>query len=323
MLPCAARSNVRLVFLNRRDYPGSSPLTPDERARLGSLDVQTRATALRSLGGEIGAFLAWFVRSQGLPPVTTIDGVRVGGIALVAWSLAHLVTCPLLAYPDELPETTRSILHTHLRTYCALCSPAFTFGISTAHLYTPLAEDHISPDERASRFNTWVSAYYTYSAEAIATHDPSLLTDEPLPYPTPPESDFTSANRRPPSVLAMSAADRAQVAWSAAFNTSERLLASVPPEIAFEHTRRALLDRATAARLPECKFVLLWAAQGTAVALAAAWGVERLYSEHEARSGAGTGEVGRRAAIVGLPWANQFPHWDEPERTLEALLSVC
>ena len=123
MIPFAAQHNIRLVALNRRDYPGSSPLSSDELIRLDSSDVLIRTAALRTLGGEIGAFLAWFVRTHDLPPVVThVDGRRTGGIVLVAWSLAHTVTCSLLACPGALSETTRSALRTHLRTYCVLCS---------------------------------------------------------------------------------------------------------------------------------------------------------------------------------------------------------
>ena len=183
-------------------------------------------------------------------------------------------------------------------------SPAFTFGFPT--LYTPLAEEHLPVDKRAARFDVWVSAYHSHNPEALVTHDSSLLEDVPLPYPTPPISAFVSAGQRPPSVLTMSASDRAEISWPAAFNSSERHLVSMPPEITLAHTRRALFcDRAEGGRLPlpGCKFAFLWGAHGGAIAVAAAWQVEKLYKEHEAAAGT---DSCRPTAVVGLSWANQF-----------------
>jgi hypothetical protein len=121
MIPFAAASRVRLVLLNRRDYPGSTPFSTDELAALSSADVAVRRVALRKVGLEYGAFLAWFVSTQNTPALEEhADGRREGGIVFVAWSLAHSSAAPLVACPDELPDEQRAILDKHLRTYCIL-----------------------------------------------------------------------------------------------------------------------------------------------------------------------------------------------------------
>jgi hypothetical protein len=121
MLPYASSNLVRLVPVNRKDYPGSSPFTPEEIARLASEDIQTREAAVRALAMEFGAFFAWFVQTYQTPPiVSTGTGGRAGGIIVVSWSLAHATLGPMIAYPDSLLEETGTLLSTHLRAYCTL-----------------------------------------------------------------------------------------------------------------------------------------------------------------------------------------------------------
>ena len=69
MIPFAAANRVRLILVNRRDYPGSTPLSDAELAELGSSDLETRARALARQGLDIGLFLAWLIRKENIPPV--------------------------------------------------------------------------------------------------------------------------------------------------------------------------------------------------------------------------------------------------------------
>ena len=105
MIPFAAANRVRLILVNRRDYPGSTPLSDVELAELGSPDLETRAKALAQQGLDMGLFLAWLVREENIPPVSIDrDGKQQGGIALVAWSLAHT---PLGGVPRARRRTSR------------------------------------------------------------------------------------------------------------------------------------------------------------------------------------------------------------------------
>ena len=124
MLPFAAAYRARLVLVNRRDYPGSTPLTDTELASLGSPNIQTRAKALAQQGLEIGLFLAWLVREENIPPVSiALDGKKQGGIALIPWSLAHTPLAGLLAHADALPVDARKVLKPSLRAYCIFGRP--------------------------------------------------------------------------------------------------------------------------------------------------------------------------------------------------------
>ena len=80
MLPFAAAYRARLILVNRRDYPGSTPFSDTELASLGSGGLRTRAKALAQQGLDIGLFLAWLVREENTPPVSIDrDGNRRGG----------------------------------------------------------------------------------------------------------------------------------------------------------------------------------------------------------------------------------------------------
>lgn len=119
MIPFAVANRVRLVLVNRRDYPGSTPLSDTELAELGSADLETRARALAQQGLDIGLFLAWLVREENIPPVAIDrDGKKQGGIALVAWSLAHTPLAGFLAHADALPADALRTLDPCLRSYC-------------------------------------------------------------------------------------------------------------------------------------------------------------------------------------------------------------
>ncbi|KAI0031676.1 hypothetical protein K488DRAFT_51557 [Vararia minispora EC-137] len=316
MLPYAPSNRVRLVFLNRRDYPDSSPFSPDELAGLNNADLCTRRTALRRVGLDYGAFLVWFVRMYNTPPlVVHDDGLREGGIVLVAWSLAHSSAAALVACPNELPEDQRAILDEHLRAYCTLDTPSTSFGLPQLSQYHPLTEESIPTSERVPRFERWVSAYYTHSIDALTSHDTSLLDLSPLPYPAPP-----SKEGQPPTLEAMDAADKQSISWPGPIGSSELFLFTMPPQVLYEHTRLALFDAEAAKVLPRCRFILVWSTQGGWTTISAAWDIERIYNEcwHPTRS-----EVGRPLDVVELPWANHFPHWDEPEKTVQTLASVC
>lgn len=117
-----------------------------------------------------------------------------------------------------------------------------------------------------------------------------------MSYPTP--EDIAD---HPPTLFAMDPEAKGAMSWPAPLATSELYLFTMPPEIAFEHTRRAILDEATAKILPKCKFVLIWSGRGNWASVAGAWGVEKLRNDYERQ-----GRAARPFQIVELPWANHF-----------------
>lgn len=149
-------------------------------------------------------------------------------------------------------------------------------------------------EERVPRFYSWVSTYYTHPDLARRTRDPTLLDTSPLLYPAPPCA-------RPATLDAISPTSLEAVSWPGPIQGSEALLHGIPLGVAFEQTRRMLLDKVVGSVLPRCKVVVVWGENTLWEMVGAAWAVEKVYKESEA-----VGLVGRTLEIVEMPGANHF-----------------
>ena len=118
MLSFAAQNTLRVVLVNRRDYPGSTPISDEELATIGKGSTpEAQSAFMTSRGLEIVEFLAWFVKSQDIPPISHADGKMEGGFAVVAWSSANATFLALFAHLDQVSSETRDLLEPYLRTY--------------------------------------------------------------------------------------------------------------------------------------------------------------------------------------------------------------
>lgn len=113
----AASHNLRIIALNLRDYPGSTPNTQAELKLLCSSNVSEQATAVRAQGQEIAAFLKHLVITEEIPPVQVADGQKTGGIILLSWSLGNVWTMSMFGNADHLESETKSILEKSLHTW--------------------------------------------------------------------------------------------------------------------------------------------------------------------------------------------------------------
>lgn len=75
MLQHASMHNLRLVAVNRRDYPGSSPFSARELDSLAN--VETQASAVQALGYQLATFVRGFIQEVGISPTKLQDGKRV------------------------------------------------------------------------------------------------------------------------------------------------------------------------------------------------------------------------------------------------------
>lgn len=107
---------MRLVFVNMRDYPGSSELSEDELECLGSEDPAMQATATYALGRDVVLCLRHLIATLDIPPISVVQGKRTGGIALVGWSLGNVPCLAMLARGHQLSDETKLLLANHLRT---------------------------------------------------------------------------------------------------------------------------------------------------------------------------------------------------------------
>ena len=116
LLPYANKRNLRLVLLNMRDYPGSSPFTPEEVAGMASKDVQEQAGVIREMGRQIATFLAYFIHKYDIPTPRITRGKKNGGLSLLTWSLSNTMSMSLLGNAHTLPKKTKEVLDQYWHT---------------------------------------------------------------------------------------------------------------------------------------------------------------------------------------------------------------
>ena len=92
LLALARDHNVHIVLPNRRDYPGSTPFSPDEVARLSSLANATPGSpeAVAGTQNEMKArargvydYLVGLIETEHIPRAQG----KAGGIIVAGWSL--------------------------------------------------------------------------------------------------------------------------------------------------------------------------------------------------------------------------------------------
>ena len=111
MLPIAESRNARLFLANRRDYPGSTPYTFEERLALFSAAVEGKTDAdsarkkvvgwMRERAREVYDLLVHLVTAHRIPLAQ--PEANKGGIIVVGWSFGTTLMTALLANMASFP----------------------------------------------------------------------------------------------------------------------------------------------------------------------------------------------------------------------------
>ncbi len=125
MISYAADHNLRLVLLNLRGYPGSTPYSTSELDLLEGRSVShddagsPQDMALQARGMEVAEFLRWFIKTENIPAIREDPGrgKLVGGLSVLSWSGGNAATFAMFAHADRLPEETKSLFNTYLRSF--------------------------------------------------------------------------------------------------------------------------------------------------------------------------------------------------------------
>jgi hypothetical protein len=123
LFPYASSYDLRLIAVNLRDYPNSSPLNEREIANLQSHEPEKRAMALLEQAIEIATFIVRLIEKEDIPPPKRIvqgldhshNTKEVGGVSLIAWSLSNRYLFSLLANISLLEPHTNALLERYLR----------------------------------------------------------------------------------------------------------------------------------------------------------------------------------------------------------------
>ncbi|TFK73220.1 alpha/beta-hydrolase [Pluteus cervinus] len=298
LLPLAPASNIRLVTVNRRNYPGSSPFTPADITNLA-----TKA-GLDQMATDVAGFLTWFVDHNDIPRASA-DG-KSGGLAVLGWSMGSCSLVAFLGQPDVVGAQTYTKLEPYLRKAIIYDSPSLGLGFeSPPHLRlmpfidptkgnTPEAVD-------VQGFADWVGSHYSHPGD-IDTNDISAL-------------DTVSKGTRPHTSV-LSDAERKTIIQ---FDKLGFEMALTPVlHLIREQTDKALLDETYAKSvLPKLTVVHF-------VCLSTGW--MPLYGLQQVRKAReeliAKGKVLRPYEVVKLPGEDHFAHWEAPEKFFSKLVEA-
>jgi hypothetical protein len=115
LLPYALPNNLRLIPVNLRDYQGSSKYTAEELEAVSSKDPDRQAAFLKDQGRQLAGLLESLAETLNVPPIREMDGKKVGGMALLTWSMSNCMNVAFLANASTFPERTIDFLGKYLR----------------------------------------------------------------------------------------------------------------------------------------------------------------------------------------------------------------
>ncbi|TFK54440.1 hypothetical protein OE88DRAFT_1624990 [Heliocybe sulcata] len=263
LVPLAAQYNLRLVLVNRQDYPGTTPSTPEELEKARSPSKDDQAEIVRDLGQEMAGLLAWYIRKTGIPPMS--EEGEPGGLAVLAWSSGNATGLSAVANLDLLPEEDKDLFRKYFRTYIAYGDPMYVFGYPvSSEIYHPLRDMSIPTlAERVALFNVWITSYYQHPN--LASRALSGLTTHP-PSKPPPE--------KKPTLYRLTQDELSEITFPEALTRVEGQLRFVNPDVYRDNAQKIWYDERHAEMFPKLKIKLIWCEESILEMPYGAWSME-------------------------------------------------
>ncbi|OSC96865.1 hypothetical protein PYCCODRAFT_1399794 [Trametes coccinea BRFM310] len=313
LIPFAEQYNTRLLLVNRRDYPGAEPYTPEEKANLARIasapdspeTKEEAKAAMRDRGRELYDFLLDYVQREDIPRANGNEG----GIIVLGWSMGSVWISALLAIVSQIPEGSVQ-LSKYVRRAILYDTSFICNGYPPPpDSYEPLYDETLTEPERLARFAVWVTGYYAHG-DVWADGDKALEYRNALSDPAP------TASRMTPEDLAETTSQEPQQPGG-----SEPLIAQVGVQ---KRGWLAMKDEGMYLQKPvegasdwaHVEVVLLYCDMSI---WETPWGTKVLLEELEEATKAGKSV--RNVKAVRFRGANHFAHWDMPEKTLKAILT--
>ncbi|KAK7039326.1 AB hydrolase-1 domain-containing protein [Favolaschia claudopus] len=166
LLPLAPAHSVRVICINRREYPGSTPHTAEELAIYASGTEEERNVLVHQAGVHLALAIDGIMQQCALP--------SAGCVAIAGWSLGNAFVLAAVAAIMDLPAPARERLQSSVKTIIMWDPPSMALGIADpSQAYTPLHDQNLSLAARVPAFGKWVSSYYVHND--LATYDPEQL----------------------------------------------------------------------------------------------------------------------------------------------------
>ncbi|CCM05002.1 uncharacterized protein FIBRA_07201 [Fibroporia radiculosa] len=308
----APKYGIRIVAINRRDYPGSSPLSPEDNTIQSDGSDDQKSTFLRTRSIEFGTFISHFVNQHNLPPVSE-DG-KTGGIALLGWSLGIAFVHAIISSLDSFPAEIQSQFRGHLRAAILHDPPSIALGIPLPpQAWSPLVDTSIPPETRDPMFIQWVTTYFAHGD--LSKRDLANI------------SFVIPSTTKIPSIFTMTAEEKAQIVSPSC--NSDMIFMLYLNQLFRPSYRKALFDREWRRRVPNMKVWIIAGDCAPPVSIPAVWDLE---TEDAAEGGGslntrwikGGSHLVSKASTFSTSVTYLIPsiqlHWDDPETMLEAIV---
>ncbi|KAJ6506415.1 Alpha/Beta hydrolase protein [Mycena vitilis] len=293
-LSALAQSNyLRIIAVNRREYPGSSPYSPEDLAIFARGDETQRASLLEQQGRDLALFMDGLIGKLSLP--------ETGGIALIGWSMGTLFLLSLLSSIDTLPTDSQARLSSFVRTVILLQTPLHSLGLpEPAGRVIPYTDPEIPPEARGPTYAKWIASYFIHGE--LSTHTLANLT-----------YTDTDLRKRPPTETLQPE----MLSSMADFGPADKYenIVALPPfaGLVRKQMSKALFDPAVRRAWGRAKFWNMYGSAEPWHIIYAGWVIE----EQSRAAAASTPELIIHSKVVD--GANHFLVWEDPERAINAL----
>jgi len=297
----APQRGLRLICLNRRDFPGSTPYGVEEIAPIqNGADPESFKQFRAARGHEIGRFICGVIEQEHLPSVHHKPDGIVGGVALMGWSLGNSFGIATLAHMGTMRPELSALLQEYIHTYVAFDAPHFIVGREVPPgVEDSLARKLFGGPAPADPYEVgkFLSSYFSHEIDEIrGTYRFALEPD--------PEKASTVSTMSPEEVRSCLAVDPpvSEHWW--------RLRGAL--EGGFGEDTQAVLfpSGETCQWRPRIRWVYCDQAMWHSV-----WAAFRVQSELDRQGADGK----RTVEVIRLRGANHFVHWDDPHKMMKVL----
>ncbi|KAF8828365.1 hypothetical protein HHX47_DHR4000805 [Lentinula edodes] len=166
LLPIALIRGHRVLLVNRREYPGSSPYSPAELKVFAEGPDKERYRQLINDGHDLALLLNGLIQLLSLP--------ETNGVAIVSWSLGNMFGLPLLASITTLPVDIQCRLGLFVKRSILWDVPCEPMGIPfPPGIYHPFVDESTPIENRGAVFAKWLTSYFPHGD--LSKHDFSSL----------------------------------------------------------------------------------------------------------------------------------------------------
>ncbi|KAJ6483297.1 Alpha/Beta hydrolase protein [Mycena sanguinolenta] len=288
--PLAQDNSARIVCVNRREYGGSTPHTPEELCVYQAGNDEERTRLLGEEGVNLALCFDAIIQKSALP--------ASGHVALVGWSLGNTFTMAAMASIASLPHDSRDRLAKYIKTFLLWDAPSQALGIEgPENPYVPLYDMTIPDGARGQAFGVWVASYFTHGD--LSLHDEKNLQRKPDEKPSPTFHDLPFE-----SLLAITD-------FSVGVKCDTILTEPTFKWVVKKIIDSALLDPKTREAWGHPKVVYMWGTENAWKVPRAAWDVERRVQDAKGKA---------PVAFYPIPGANHFLMWEDENKALKVLL---